>query len=346
MKPSFRQQLDRLAVRLQELDAALTDPKVAARHAALPGLVARAGRGRRAGGKRWQRFQQCETDLAGALSLLDDPDMAEMAKEEMRDRPRPKWRRWTPNCRPPCCPRTPTTRAMPSWRSAPAPAATNPRLFAGDLARMYTRFAERRGWKVEILSASESDLGGYKEVVLRLEGHPGLWPAQVRIGGPPRATRARHRIARAHPHQRLHRGRDARGRRGRGRDAQPGRPAHRHLPCQWCGRPAHQQDRLGRAHHPPAHRAGGRMPGRPLSAPQQGQGHGGAGRPPARQGPLGARRQGGRHTQGPDRQRRPQRPDPHLQLPPGPAHRPPHQPHPLQARHGDGRRPRRHPQGA
>jgi peptide chain release factor 1 len=43
-------------------------------------------------------------------------------------------------------------------------------LFAGDLLRMYTRFAERQGWKVEVVSTAESDLGGYKEVVLRLVG--------------------------------------------------------------------------------------------------------------------------------------------------------------------------------
>jgi peptide chain release factor 1 len=43
-------------------------------------------------------------------------------------------------------------------------------LFASDLLRMYTRFAERQGWKVEVVNAAESDLGGYKEVVLRLVG--------------------------------------------------------------------------------------------------------------------------------------------------------------------------------
>src|SRR5213594_1214539 len=43
-------------------------------------------------------------------------------------------------------------------------------LFAADLARMYTRYAERRGWRTEILSESVSDLGGYKEVVFRIEG--------------------------------------------------------------------------------------------------------------------------------------------------------------------------------
>ena len=43
-------------------------------------------------------------------------------------------------------------------------------LFAADLLRMYTRFAERQRWKTELISSSESDLGGYKEVILRLEG--------------------------------------------------------------------------------------------------------------------------------------------------------------------------------
>ena len=53
--------------------------------------------------------------------------------------------------------------------------------------------------------------------------------------------------------------------------------------------------------------------------------------PAAREGAQRACRQGGGHAQEPDRQRRPQRPHPHLQLPAGPAHRPPHQPHAVQA---------------
>ena len=43
-------------------------------------------------------------------------------------------------------------------------------LFAGDLLRMYTRYAERQGWQVEIISASDSELGGYKEVIARVAG--------------------------------------------------------------------------------------------------------------------------------------------------------------------------------
>ena len=66
----------------------------------------------------------------------------------------------------------------------------------------------------------------------------------------------------------------------------------------------------------------------------------------ARQGTQRARRQGSGHAQGADRQRRPQRPHPHLQLPAGPADRPPHQPDAVQAGPGDGRRPRRRGRGA
>ena len=43
-------------------------------------------------------------------------------------------------------------------------------LFAGDLLRMYTRYAERQGWRVEVISASDSELGGFKEVIVRVAG--------------------------------------------------------------------------------------------------------------------------------------------------------------------------------
>jgi protein subunit release factor A len=65
-------------------------------------------------------------------------------------------------------------------------------LFAGDLFRMYTRYAERQGWKVEVVSASEGELGGYKEVVPHRRQRR-LREAQVRIRRPPRAARAGHR---------------------------------------------------------------------------------------------------------------------------------------------------------
>src|SRR4028118_2145623 len=61
-----------------------------------------------------------------------------------------------------------------------------PALFAGDLLRMYLRFAEGRGWRTEVLDANESDLGGYKPVTVavKAKGSPGAG------GGPARGRRA------------------------------------------------------------------------------------------------------------------------------------------------------------
>ena len=106
-------------------------------------------------------------------------------------------------------------------------------LFAGDLLRMYLRYAERQGWKTEILDATESDLGGYRDVDARGQepGDPATasGPAEVRGRRAPRAAGAGDRVAGPHPHQRGRRPRAARSRGGRRRD-RPERPAHRRLP--------------------------------------------------------------------------------------------------------------------
>jgi peptide chain release factor 1 len=56
-------------------------------------------------------------------------------------------------------------------------------LFAADLFRMYTRYAERQRWQVEVVSASESDLGGYKEVILRIVGQGAFSKLKFESGG-------------------------------------------------------------------------------------------------------------------------------------------------------------------
>ena len=126
-------------------------------------------------------------------------------------------------------------------------------LFAGDLFRMYQRYAAAHGWRVEVESVSEGDAGGYKEIIASIDGRRGVRPAEVRERRAPGAARARHRDARPHPHLRRHRRRAARGRGRRDRDQRRRHP-HRHLSLLRRRRPARQQDRLGGAHHPPAHR--------------------------------------------------------------------------------------------
>src|SRR5262249_56752545 len=56
-------------------------------------------------------------------------------------------------------------------------------IFAGDLFRMYMRYAERHGWPVEVLSSSPSDLGGYKEVIARIVGDGAYSKLKFESGG-------------------------------------------------------------------------------------------------------------------------------------------------------------------
>jgi peptide chain release factor 1 len=73
-------------------------------------------------------------------------------------------------------------------------------LFAGDLFSMYQRYAEVRGWRLEVLSLSESDLGGVREVVAGVNGQGVFARHEVRGGRPPRPARALHRDPGPHPH--------------------------------------------------------------------------------------------------------------------------------------------------
>ena len=70
-------------------------------------------------------------------------------------------------------------------------------LFAADLFRMYSRFAEKRGWKIEVMEASGTELGGFREIVFSVDGRRGLRVPALGVGRAPRAARPRHRGARA-----------------------------------------------------------------------------------------------------------------------------------------------------
>ena len=90
-------------------------------------------------------------------------------------------------------------------------------LFAGDLCRMYQRYAEVNSWKVEPMSSNPSELGGVQGSVFPGKGRRGLQETALRIGSPPGATGSRYRIVRPHPHLHRDRGHDAGGGAGRHR---------------------------------------------------------------------------------------------------------------------------------
>ena len=73
-------------------------------------------------------------------------------------------------------------------------------LFAGDLFRMYERYAAKQGWKVELMTASEGSMGGYKEIIAEVYGRGAFAKLEYRIGRSSRAARTRHRGLRSYSH--------------------------------------------------------------------------------------------------------------------------------------------------
>ena len=216
-------------------------------------------------------FRQAERDAGEARDLAADAAMKAYADEELKSA-RAAMERLEGELQKALLPKDPNDERNIFLEVRAGTGGDESALFAGDLFRMYTRYAERQGWQVEIISESPSELGGYKEVIARIVGQGAYSQAQVRVGRPSRAARARDRGAGAHPHLGLHGRRAARGRRGRRRGAQPGGAAHRHLPRLGRRRPARQQDRLGDPRHAPAHRHRGRVPGLALAAQEPREG--------------------------------------------------------------------------
>ncbi len=116
------------------------------------------------------KLQRLRTDLVDLQAMLDDPDMRQMAEEELVS-----VREQLPEAE-----RDMALRLLPKDAADDRSAMLEVRagtggdeaaLFAGDLFRMYQRYAEMQGWKVEIISASESDVGGFKEVVASIVGN-------------------------------------------------------------------------------------------------------------------------------------------------------------------------------
>ena len=181
MKPSLRQQFERLALRLSELDARLADPGVATdigrlrtlakEQAEAAGVVA-----------RFRRYEQREKDRAAAQELLADPEMAEMARDEIADADA-DLARLSGELQAALLPRDADDDRNAFIEIRAGTGGDESALFAADLARMYLRYAERQGWKTEVLSESVSDLGGYKELVLRIEGEGAYGRLRFESGG-------------------------------------------------------------------------------------------------------------------------------------------------------------------
>ncbi len=168
MKPFLKTQLERYALRLTELDFLLSREdimrdmtqflKLSREHAEVSAVAT-----------RYARHQVRSQDLLSAQALLTDEDMREMAEEEVASASA-ELATLEAELQRMLLPKDPDD-ARPAFVEIRAgTGGDESALFAADLLRMYTRYAESQGWKSEIMSESVSELGGYKEVVVRIEG--------------------------------------------------------------------------------------------------------------------------------------------------------------------------------
>jgi peptide chain release factor 1 len=181
MKPFLRSQLERYAQRLSELDFLLSREDIMADMKQFMALSREHAEVTQIAG-RYVRYQQCEADLAAAQEMLADADMAEMAREEI-DAARADIGTLEAELQRLLLPRDPDDARNAFLEIRAGTGGDESALFAGDLLRMYTRFAESQGWKAELLSESPSELGGFKEVVLRVEGDSVYGQLRFESGG-------------------------------------------------------------------------------------------------------------------------------------------------------------------
>jgi len=168
MKSSMRSRLEHLCNRLTEVDALLAQPETASdmdrfrklsrERAELEPVV-----------DAFTAFARTEEDLATAQEMLSDPDMKAMAEDEIKSG-RGKLESLESALQLLLLPRDPNDGRSVFLEIRAGTGGDESALFSGDLLRMYTRYAEARGWRVELMSESASELGGYKEVIARIDG--------------------------------------------------------------------------------------------------------------------------------------------------------------------------------
>ncbi|ANY89377.1 MULTISPECIES: peptide chain release factor 1 [Pseudomonas] len=170
MKASLLNKLDTLQDRFEELTALLGDAEVISdqtrfraysrEYAEVEPVIDAY--------KEWRKVQD---DLAGAQALLkdSDPDLREMAVEEVREA-KEQLVGLEARLQRMLLPKDPNDGRNVFLEIRAGTGGDEAAIFSGDLFRMYSRYAEKRGWRLEILSENEGEHGGYKEIIARVEG--------------------------------------------------------------------------------------------------------------------------------------------------------------------------------
>ena len=181
MKPSIARKLAQLTGRLEELNGLLASGditrdmdnfrKLTREHAEIQPVV-----------ELYRAYNESAGDAQTAQEMAQDPEMREFAENEIRDS-REKMNRIEQELQRQLLPKDPNDERSIFLEIRAGTGGDESTLFAADLFRMYSRFAERQGWRVEVLSSSPSDLGGYKELIARIAGQGAYSRLKFESGG-------------------------------------------------------------------------------------------------------------------------------------------------------------------
>ncbi|MFM8677695.1 MAG: peptide chain release factor 1, partial [Burkholderiaceae bacterium] len=181
MKPSLLAKLQQLAERLEAVDRLLSAPdatdrmdefrKLSKERSDLAPVVA-----------GFHDYQQLEADLSAAQDWMNDPDLKEFAQGEIL-RLKTAVEEKDAALQLLLLPKDPNDERNVILEIRAGTGGDESALFSADLLRMYMRFAERNRWQAEILSANASDLGGYKEVIVRIAGNGAYSKLKFESGG-------------------------------------------------------------------------------------------------------------------------------------------------------------------
>ena len=181
MKPSMQSKLEHLQVRLTELNSLMSHEdvtqnmdqfrKYSKEQAEISPVVA-----------KFAQYQSAQEDELAAIEMRQDIESRVFAEEEIK-LARERMVILGEELQKLLLPKDPNDDKNIFIEIRAGTGGDESALFAADLLRMYIRYAERQRWKTEIISASESDLGGYKEVILRLEGEQVYSKLKFESGG-------------------------------------------------------------------------------------------------------------------------------------------------------------------
>ncbi|GAA5107116.1 peptide chain release factor 1 [Orbus sasakiae] len=181
MKPSIIAKLETLQERFEEVQALLSDPSVISDQDRFRGLSKEYSQLTDVV-KCFEQWKTTQDDIETAKMMLSDPEMGEMAQEELNDA-KAKVEAQENQLQLLLLPKDPNDEYNCFLEIRAGTGGDEAAIFAGDLARMYAKYAESKRWRTEILSSNDGEHGGYKEVIMLVSGNSVYGNLKFESGG-------------------------------------------------------------------------------------------------------------------------------------------------------------------